>query len=481
MRTVVVGAGVGGLAAAVRLAATGHEVTVFEQADRVGGKLGSLSHQGFRFDTGPSLLTLPEVFADLIPDLADHLVRLDPVVRHVFPDGTILDSTSDSAAMTAAVRNALGDKAAGDWSRVWDRAGRIWEASWRHVLRNPHPAPWRQAWRLRDLAAIRPGSTLRAATRGLDPRLRMLLDRYATYTGSDPRRAPAALLAIPYAELTHGGWYVRGGLARIADLLHDRARALDATVHTAMPVAGIITGSGRVRGVRLADGSQVPADAVVANADALSVYRDLLPTPPRAHRLAARSLSGFVLLLGLRGRTPGLAHHTVWFPADYDAEFDSAFTGRLVDDPAVYVSVADDPAVRPDGHEAWFVLVNAPPQGPVDWRAPGLAQGYADRVLDTLAARGVDVRDRVVFREVLTPADLEARTLTPGGAIYGTPSHGPRGLLRPPNRGPVAGLYLVGGSVHPGGGLPLVALSAEIVAATIGPAVASRRGCPSSD
>ena len=175
MRTVVVGAGVGGLAAAVRLAATGHEVTVFEQADRVGGKLGSLSHQGFRFDTGPSLLTLPEVFADLIPDLADHLVRLDPVVRHVFPDGAILDSTSDSAAMTAAVRNALGDKAAGDWSRVWDRAGRIWEASWRHVLRNPHPAPWRQAWRLRDLAAIRPGSTLRAATRGLDPRLRMLL------------------------------------------------------------------------------------------------------------------------------------------------------------------------------------------------------------------------------------------------------------------------------------------------------------------
>jgi phytoene dehydrogenase-like protein len=136
----------------------------------------------------------------------------------------------------------------------------------------------------------------------------------------------------------------------------------------------------------------------------------------------------------------------------------------------VYVSVADDPAVRPDGHEAWFVLVNAPPHGAVDWRAPGLAQAYADRVLHTLATRGVDVRDRVVLREVLTPADLETRTLTPGGAIYGTPSHGPRGLLRPTNRGPVDGLYLVGGSVHPGGGLPLVALSAEIVATTIGPA-----------
>jgi phytoene desaturase len=472
MRTVVVGAGVAGLACAIRLAEAGHQVTVFEQADRVGGKLGSLTRQGFRFDTGPSLLTLPEVFAGtdgLIPGLADHLVRLDPVVRHVFPDGVVLDSTSDSAAMAEHVRSALGERAARDWQRIWARAGRIWEASWRHVLRNPRPAPLLQAWRLRDLAAIRPGTTLRGATRGLDPRLRMLFDRYATYTGSDPRHAPAALLAIPYAELTHGGWYVRGGLSRLADLLHARAAALGATVHTGVRVSAIVPGPGRVRGVRLADGTRVEADAVVAAADALSVYGDLLPTPRRARPLDARGLAGFVLLLAVRGTTPGLAHHTVWFPPDYDAEFDAAFAGRAVEDPAVYVSVADDASVRPDGHEAWFVLVNAPPHGPLDWRAPGLADAYADRVLAVLADRGLDVRDRIIFREVLTPADLAQRTGTPGGAIYGTPSHGVRGLLRPPNRGPIAGLYLAGGSVHPGGGLPLVALSAEIVARRIGP------------
>jgi phytoene desaturase len=467
MRTVVIGAGVGGLACAVRLAGAGHEVTVFEQADQVGGKLGSLTRQGFRFDTGPSLLTLPEVFAELIPDLTDHLVRLDPVVRHVFADDAVLDSTSDTAAMAERARTVLGDRAADDWTRIWARAGRIWDASWRHVLRNPRPSPLRQAWRIGDLATIRPGTTLRGATRGLDPRLRTLLDRYATYTGSDPRRAPAALLAIPYAELTHGGWYVRGGLSRLADLLRGRAEALGVAVHTGQRVDAVVPGSRRVRGVRLADGTRVEADAVVANADALSVYEDLLPTPRRAHRLLARSLAGFVLLLALRGATPGLAHHTVWFPADYDAEFDATFSGRTVDDPAVYVSVADDAQVRPDGHEAWFVLVNAPPHGPIDWRTPGLADAYADRVLAVLAGRGLDVRDRVVFREVLTPADLAERTGTPGGAIYGTPSHGLRGLLRPPNLAPIDGLYLVGGSVHPGGGLPLVALSAEIVARLI--------------
>jgi phytoene dehydrogenase-like protein len=137
-----------------------------------------------------------------------------------------------------------------------------------------------------------------------------------------------------------------------------------------------------------------------------------------------------------------------------------------VADPTVFITVADDPLVRPDGHEAWFLLVNAPLQGPVDWRRDGLASAYADHVLAVLAARGLDVRDRIVFREIRTPADLAAATGAPGGSIYGTAG----GLLRPANRGPVRGLFLVGGSVHPGGGLPMVTLSAEIVAAEIGPA-----------
>ncbi|MFI0795540.1 phytoene desaturase family protein [Micromonospora rubida] len=491
-RIVVVGAGVGGLATAARLAATGHEVTVFERADTVGGKLGRHVHDApagsFHFDTGPSLLTLPEVFHDLFEatgaklDEYLDLVPVDPIARHVFPDGATLDSCADPAEFAARVGAAFGDRAAADWQRLWRRAARVWDASHSDVLRRAVDSPLDLAplaWRLGDLAAIGPGRTLRGLGRRhlSDPRLRMLLDRYATYTGADPRRAPAALVAVPYAELTFGGWYLRGGLGTLADALLTRCLDLGVVVRTGTAVTRIDAAGGRVHGVRLAGvAAPVPADVVVANVDALTVYRDLLPSPRRLAGLTDRSLAGFVLLLGVAGDT-GLAHHNVFFPRDYDAEFDAVFghpgrgiRARPAPDPTVFVTVADDPAVRPEGHEAWFVLVNAARHGTatgaVDWRRPGLADAYADRVLDVLAERGVDVRDRLAFREVRTPADLDATTGAPGGSIYGTAG----GLLRPANRGPAAGLWLVGGSSHPGGGLPMVTLSAQIVANEIGPA-----------
>lgn len=473
---VVIGAGVGGLAAALRLARAGHRVTVHERSAEVGGKLAVYERDGFRFDTGPSLLTLPGVFEELGLDLRP--TPLDPVVRHVFPDGTVLDSSSDHQVFLERIRVVLGAEAAADWDRFWRRAARIWRASWDSVLRRPVSAASlaRMSWRVADLAAIAPGRSLRSLGRRhlRDPRLRMMLDRYATYTGTDPRRAPAALAAIPYAELAHGGWYLPGGLGTLSQALRAKCDEAGVRVSTRSEVAAIEADQ-RVRGVRLTSGDLIPADVVVSNVDAISLYRDLLPSPRRLTGLADRSLGGFVLLLGVRGRTPELAHHTVFFPRDYDAEFDAIFPAagrraRPVDDPAVFVTRADDPAVRPDGHEAWFVLVNTPRHGTgrsaVDWRRPGLARAYADRILEVLAHRGVDVRDRLVFAETRTPADLADATAAPGGAIYGTAG----GLLRPANRGPVPGLHLVGGSVHPGGGLPMVALSARIVADEIGPA-----------
>ncbi|NIL40359.1 phytoene desaturase [Salinispora arenicola] len=492
-RIVVVGAGVGGLATAARLATTGHEVTVLEQGDTVGGKLGRYVHDTpagpFHFDTGPSLLTLPQVFHDLFEatgaKLDEYLdpVPLDPIVRHVFArGGPTVDSCADPDEFATRVGAAFGERAAAEWRRLWRRAERVWRASERDVLRRRVDSPRDLAvlaWRLGDLAAIGPGRTLRGLGRAhlSDPRLRMLLDRYATYAGTDPRRAPAALVAVPYAELTFGGWYLRGGLASLADALLTRCLDLGVVVRTGVRVTRIDATGGRVQGVRLADATApVPADVVVSNVDALTLYRDLLPTPRRLATLTDRSLAGFVLLLGVRGDS-GLAHHNVFFPDAYDAEFDAVFgapgrgiRARPAPDPTVFVTVAADETVRPAGHEAWFVLVNAARQGTaagaVDWRRPGLADAYADRILDVLAARGVDVRDRLLFREVRTPADLEATADTPGGAIYGTAG----GLLRPPNRGPARGLWLVGGSCHPGGGLPMVALSAQIVADSIGPA-----------
>ena len=476
-RIIVIGAGVGGLAAAIRLAKAGHDVEVHERSGVVGGKLGTYERNGFRFDTGPSLLTLPQVFADL--ELSLPLEPLDPVVRHFFPDGTVLDSSSNPLVFADRIAQELGPASAEEWERFWRRAARIWRASWRSVLRQPvTPATLAGlSWRLTDLAAIAPGRTLRhlGYRYFADPRLRMLLDRYATYTGTDPRRAPAALAAIPYAELTFGGWYLPGGLTTLGSAMVARCESLGVRLVVNSEVTGIVTSGGRATGIRGRNGDVRPADVIVSDVDALTLYRDLLPSPRRLRGLADRSLAGFVLLLGVRGETPGLAHHNVFFPPCYDAEFDAIFGGparraRLADHPAIFVTRPDDPTVHPPGCESWFVLVNAPRQGTarsaIDWHRPGLADAYARHILNLLAHRGVDLRDRLLFLETRTPADLADATATPGGAIYGTTGT----LLRPANRGPLPNLHLVGGSVHPGGGLPMVTLSAEIAATRIGPA-----------
>jgi phytoene desaturase len=493
-RVVVVGAGVGGLAAAARLAASGHDVVVCEAADEVGGKLGLVEAAAeggtFRFDTGPSLVTLPHVLREVFSDTGGwpgglELQPLEPLARYRFADGTVLSASSDLEEHCRRLDAALGAGAGKDWRAFTARAQRVWEASRGPFLESPLDGPQTllrlAARRPGDIAAIAPGTSLRALGRRhlRDPRLRAYLDRYATYTGSDPRRAPAALAAVPYAEQAFGGWYVPGGLHLIGRHLHERALERGARVRLGARVERVAIEQGRVAGVRLAGGEVLPADVVVANADAGAVYGHMVRAPGAARRLARAtpSLSGFVLLLAVRGRTPGLAHHNVLFPADYDAEFDAVFgdPARPVDDPTLYVSAPDDPAVRPDGCEAWFVLVNAPRhgsgRGAVDWREPGLAGRYADRLLDLLAARGLPVRDRVLWSQTLSPADLEQRTGAVGGAIYGTSSNGAAAaFLRPANRTPVPGLFLVGGSSHPGGGLPLVLLSARIVSGLVGPA-----------
>lgn len=519
MKIVAIGAGVGGLAAAARLATAGHRVTVCEAGPTVGGKLGWYERDGFAFDTGPSLLTLPQVFEDLFAatgaPLSDvlELGRLDPIARYRFGDGVVVDAFADDDAFAAELGRQLGGTAAADWTAFADRARRVWAATNETFLERARPGPRGlarlAARRPGDIGLIAPGRTLRGlgACYLRDPRLRLMLDRYATYTGSDPRRAPAALAAVPYAERAFGGWYVTGGLRQLGLAIADRAAERGARLLTSCPVTSITRGrDGRVDGVRLADGGRLAADAVVANVDAEAVYTTLLSagrpltgvgSARRALGRAVPSLSGFVLLLAVRGRTPDLAHHSVFFPGDYpagyDAELDAVFGGRLATDPTVYVAAPPDPRLAPPGDEAWFVLVNAARHAPgratgrpgagrgtragaapgrtVDWDRPGLASAYADRILAVLAARGLDVRDRIRWREIITPADLERRTGAVGGSIYGTSSNGSRSaFLRPANVSPVPGLFLVGGSSHPGGGLPLVAMSARIVAGLLGPA-----------
>lgn len=487
-RAIVIGAGLGGLAAAARLAAGGHDVTVCEQADGLGGKMATASHKGFRWDTGPSLLTLPQVLNDLFRATGEpmeaslSLRRVDPAARYRFADGTVLDAPGNIDDFCQRVDSVLQPGSGDDWRRLMDRAAAIWKVVEDPFLRSPLQGVrtlGRLALRHRDVRTIAPLQTLRSlGNRYLrDPRLRMLLDRYATYSGSDPRRTPATLAVVPYVEQAFGGWYVEGGLYRIVEAVADRARERGAVIRTNADVAAVLVEGGRTTGVRLHGGEVLPADVVIANADAAHLYADLLPRNVatkalHAVRRGTPSLSGVVLLLALRGSTPDLQHHTVLFPRDYDAEFDAVFSSRPrpVADPTLYVSAPRDAATALANDEAWFVLANAPRAGAVRWdEATG--QQYAEHLLGVLAARGLDVSERIEHMIVRTPADLQERTRAPGGAIYGTSSNGMRSaFLRPANTSPVRGLYLVGGSSHPGGGLPLVLLSAEITSGLIGPA-----------
>jgi phytoene desaturase len=470
---VVVGGGVGGLAAAIRLRAAGHGVTIFERRAEVGGKLAVIERDGFRFDAGPSLLTLPSVFDELfqvagtsLSDVAS-LTRLDPQLRHRWPDGSGFD-THDGPDATAAAIERFSPGEGAHYRAFEARGARIWEVSRRTFLAGPMTGGLALLGRMRspqDLPTVDPLRTLDAAARGAfrDPRLVQWAGRYATYSGSSPLRAPATLACIPSIEAREGVWYPMGGLGTLRDALAEAAVGSGVDVITETEVATVEVAGRTVRGVRSVGCARLRADVVVANVDAEHLYADLLPAPRALRRVttAGRSSSGFVVLAGLRGTTPGLAHHTVWFPTDGRAEQEQLAQGAFADDPTIYtcVSSVTDTTQAPADHENWFLLVNAPHGRAVD------RPRYRDLLLDRLATRGVDVRSRMLFSECLGPADLADRYRSPGGAIYGTASNGRRAAFRRPgNRGSVRGLYLVGGSSHPGGGLPLVVMSARIVA-----------------
>ncbi|HEX6021544.1 MAG TPA: FAD-dependent oxidoreductase [Solirubrobacter sp.] len=437
MRVAVIGAGVGGLTAAVELAAAGHRVTVFERGAAPGGKCARVDRNGFAWDAGPSLLTMPWVFRDLELEL----LRVEPVTRYEFADGTSVELSADLPRALEALE-AWSPGSGADWARFLGTCAGMWRASERFLTGPPpwpprRPEPGEPLPDPRDALRVKPWWTLRQLARAhaRDPRLQMIVERFATYAGGDPRRSPAALAVAGYVEHAFGAWHPRGGMYEIVRAL---VRRLKGDLRLNEPVERILVTNGRVRGVATANGS-FPADAVVAAIDEADV-RPLAGLPPRRRE---PSLGGQVLLLGVRD-TPDV-HHRILFPSNYDAEFDDIFVHRRMPrDPTLYVSAPSvtDPSEAPG---AWFVLVNAP---------AAEAEFDDDAVIERL---NVDVvhRERVRY-----------------GPIYGPAPHGRLSSLRRPGnrvRG-VKGLWLAGGTVHPGGGLPLVALGGRSVARQIGPA-----------
>ncbi len=489
-KIIVIGAGMAGLSCAARLAKRGHHVTIFEASGFTGGKCRTERIDGYAFDTGPSLLTLPAVYRDLFLKTGkrlEHLLELQPVdpsFTYIFHDGKQVTFPNLSHNGTvAAISSTFGESAGQEWHELLMRAEAMWESSRESFIEGELKGPLKLLKRrslMRDLRNIAPWKSLTSLTNSYtnSPYLQKIIGRYATYTGSDPRKVPAVLLTIAFVEEAFGAWHIKGGLGTLATTLESRVRELGVNIHLNSRVSKINTSDGVATGVVLDSGEVFSADAVIANADASILYNSLLPSmkktraPRRSLRKASPSLSGFSLLLGLRG-TSSLGHHTVYFPENYDDEFEAIFTRKEpVPDPTIYICNPHDQSMKKDPEgESWFVLVNAPRHEPgygCDWNLPGLKERYASHIIDLMESKGLDIRSRIEVMEIRTPADLEQRTNAPGGSIYGTSSNGARSaFLRARNRSPIKNLFCVGGSAHPGGGLPLVAISAEIVAEAV--------------
>lgn len=492
VKIVVVGAGMGGMSAAARLARAGHEVSVYESSDTYGGKLRTEWIGKFAFDTGPSLLTLPAVYKDLFIrtgkplGLLCEIKPVDPSFDYRFSDGTSVKFANLSRHHTLnAIREAFGDNAALQWDHMMRRATSMWDVSREPFIESELRSPFsllKRVTLLRDLFVIAPWKSLRefANEELADQRLRFILDRYATYSGSDPRKAPAVLASIAYVEESFGAWHITGGVGTLAKVVHQRCIDVGVKFYFNSPVKEIRVDKGVARGICLPDGTFVSADSVIANADAGLTYNHLIKGNTRKLRRVRKnlkqaepSIAGFSLLLGLRkDGTEPLSHHTILFPQDYDAEFDAIFTKKLpVEKPTIYICAPhDEHMVKDSSLESWSVLVNAPHHGVTgfNWDDETFVRTYANSIIDQIEARGIPVRDRLESLTIRTPADLERSVNAPGGSIYGTSSNGARAaFMRAKNRSPIKGLYCVGGSAHPGGGLPLVGMSGEFVANAI--------------
>ncbi|HEY0097504.1 MAG TPA: phytoene desaturase family protein [Pyrinomonadaceae bacterium] len=474
---IIIGGGLGGLATALRLSAAGWHVVVCEQGTTLGGKMNRWQERGFRFDTGPSLITMRWVFEELFAavgsSMDEHLelVSMHPLAEYVYDDGTRFKYSSNLPGWLATLRE-LEPRDVDGFFRFMNLGARLLEVSQETFFRRrPLDAP-----DLRSLRAMRQlplrhawGNYHRTvAAHFKSPHLRQLFDRYPTYVGSSPYSSPATLAVIPYLEYAYGGWHIKGGLYQLVASLVALAKRRGVTLRTCARVERIEHDGRRVNGVLLANGLRLMADAVVMNGDA-SMTNAMLGLKDAATLASKeRSLSGLVFLAGVKRTHAELPHHAVYFSSDYKREFAQLFDERrFPDDPTVYVSAPSrsDRSLVPHGEgETLFIMANAPANDGDEWTEAGIGQARA-RVFARLQKGGFPaIESELVVGDVWTPGRLRERYSMPGGAIYGTHSHGwRRAFLRPPNKDTrFAGLYYVGGSTHPGGGTPTVLLSAKI-------------------
>lgn len=479
-KAIVIGAGIGGIATAIRLASKGYEVEVHEKNKVPGGKLYLIEKEGYRFDAGPSLFTQPvnieELFHLAGEDIRSYFEyeKVDIACRYFFENGKILNAHTHAPSFANEMETVLGEPANNvlqylkDAESVYENVGTIFLNHSLHRI-----STWLHPRVLTALKTIRWKYmfwTLDQFNRGRfsTPEAVQIFNRFATYNGSNPYRAPGMLSLIPHLEQNQGTFYPKGGMISIPNALVRLAEKKGVRFVLESRVERIVTEGDSAKGI-IANGVFSEANAVVSNVDAYYTYRDLLADQDAASNILRneRSSSALIFYWGMKEIFPELHLHNIFFSKNYRQEFDHLFKDKkFFEDPTIYVNITSkmESGQAPEGCENWFVMVNAPAIAEADWQkeTDALRRNVITKLSRIL---GRDIGAVIQVEEVITPAGIQSRTDSYLGSLYGTSSNSKwAAFLRHPNNSrSLKGLYFTGGSVHPGGGIPLCLKSAAIV------------------
>ncbi|MBN1300703.1 MAG: phytoene desaturase [Melioribacteraceae bacterium] len=482
-KVAVIGAGLGGLAAAIRLRVMGYKVSVYEKNQEPGGKASEIYDCGFRFDTGPSLVTMPFVLEELFKFAGEKienfitLKKLDKLCRYFYPDGSVIDAYSDVQKFASEIEKNTTDSAGSvvaylDYCRtIYNLSGELFLFKSFTEFSSIFNA--KAFYTLLNILKLDTHRTMHRANSSFfnDGKTIQLFDRYATYNGSNPFKAPATLNIIQHVEYNMGGYVSSGGIYSIPKALTAVAENKGVEFNFNSEVNGIIRNGNRVTGIRV-DGSEKLYDIVVSNSDVKNTYNNLLKdNNSRASKKyddLEMSTSALVFYWGIKGNYPGLEIHNILFSEDYRKEFSDLFDAKIIpEDPTVYIYISSkfNGSDAPENCENWFVMINAPRNINQNWNyETEKARKHILRKIKNLLS--IDVEADIITENILTPEILEKKTSSTGGSIYGISSNTRlAAFLRQRNRsGKYKGLYFTGGSAHPGGGIPLVLLSGKITA-----------------
>jgi phytoene desaturase len=476
----VIGSGAAGIASAIRLSAKGYDVSVFEQASTAGGKISELRMNGFRFDKGPSLFTLPELVDELFTlcgkDPKEHFNyhQLESSCKYFWEDGTVINAWQD----TGDFANEIAQKCGVAPSRITSflkKSEKLYKVTKDvflfnsiHKTSNYLRAPYRKAlFHLHELDAFT--SMHRKNKKWFShPKIVQLFDRYATYNGSSPYKTPATLNIIPHLEHNIGAFFPNRGMYHIVESLSKLAKEVGVQFFLNTPVDEIILNNNQVSGIRI-KGKVKKFDMVVSDTDIVSLYKNLLPKLPFPVKQLEleRSSSAMIFYWGINRQFPDLGLHNILFSQHYKEEFDHLFeTKSIIDDPSVYIFISSKAVDgdAPHGKENWYVMINAPENVGQDWNS--MVRETRKNILKKIRRTlGTDIEQHIVSEHIIDPVIIEKDTGSYRGSLYGLSSNNVfSAFYRHPNyKNSIKNLFFTGGSVHPGGGIPLALASAKII------------------